>query len=97
MVEYYRKRQRNLGYIDLFPKSVSARQLYLLDIELVLSSCGTVVPLFDYVQDRTEMDAWIEKRGQGGIEDYLAQQNQLSLGGFETNILALNGLSEGSE
>jgi hypothetical protein len=62
-------------YIDLFPKSVSARQLYLLDIELVLSSCGTVVPLFDYVQDRTAMDAWIEKRGQGGIEDYWAQQN----------------------
>ena len=85
------------GYIDLFSKSVSARQLYLLDIELVLSSCGTGVPLFDYVQDRTEMDAWIEKPGQGGIEDYLAQQNQLSLGGFETNILALNGLSEGSE
>jgi hypothetical protein len=75
----------------------SARQLYLLDIELVLSSCGTVVALFDYVQDRTEMDAWIEKPGQGGIEDYLAQPNQLSLGGFETNILALNGLSEGSE
>jgi hypothetical protein len=97
VVEYYRKRQRNLGYIDLFPKSVSARQLYLLDIELVLSSCGTGVALFGYVQDRTEMDAWIEKPGQGGIEDYLAQQNQLSLGGFETNILALNGLSEGSE
>jgi hypothetical protein len=85
------------GYIDLFSKSVSARQLYLLAIELVLSSCGAGVPLFDYVQDRTEMDAWIEKPGQGGIEDYLAQQNQLSLGGFETNILALNGLSEGSE
>jgi hypothetical protein len=85
------------GYIDLFSKSVSARQLYLLAIELVLGSCGTGVPLFDYVQDRTEMDAWIEKPGQGGIEDYLAQQNQLSLGGFETNILALNGLSEGSE
>jgi hypothetical protein len=82
------------SYIDLFPKSVSARQLYLLDIELVLSSCGTVVPLFDYVQDRTEMDAWIEKRGQDGIEDYWAQQNQLSLDGFETNILTLNGLSE---
>jgi len=85
------------GYIDLFSKSVSARQLYLLAIELVLGSSGTGVPLFDYVQDRTEMDAWIEKPGQGGIEDYLAQQNQLSLGGFETNILALNGLSEGSE
>ena len=69
----------------------------MLDIELVLSSCGTGVALFGYVQDRTEMDAWIEKPGQGGIEDYLAQQNQLSLGGFETNILALNGLSEGSE
>jgi hypothetical protein len=49
------------------------------------------------VQDRTAMDAWIEKRGQGGIEDYWAQQNQLSLDGFETNILTLNGLSEGSE
>jgi hypothetical protein len=70
------------SYSDFFPKSVSARQLYLLDIKLVLSSCGTVVPLFDYVQDRTEMDAWIEKRGQDGIEDYRDQQNQLSLDGF---------------
>ena len=52
------------------------------------------MPLFDYVQDRTEMDVWIEKCGQDGIEDYCAQQNQLSLDGFETNILTLNGLSE---
>jgi hypothetical protein len=35
------------SYIDLFPQNIFARQLYLLDIELVLSSCGTLVPLFD--------------------------------------------------
>lgn len=82
------------SYIDLFPASISARQLYVLDIELVLSSCGTVVPLFDHVQDRTQMDAWVEKKGAQGIEDYWEAKNQLSLDGFETNILALNGLSE---
>jgi len=81
-----------LHYMGMFPASVSARQIYILDIEMVLSSCGTVVPLFDYVQDRTEMDDWIENRGASGIEAYWGEKNQLSLDGFESNIIALQGL-----
>lgn len=82
------------SYISLFASNISARQLYLVDIELVLSSCGTLVPLFDYVQDRTEMDVWVDKKGAEGIEKYWVAKNQLSLDGFETNIAALNGLDD---
>ena len=59
-----------------------------------MSSCGTVVPLFDYVQDRTEMNAWVDKKGAQGIEKYWLAKNQLSLDGFETNIAALNGVDD---
>jgi hypothetical protein len=45
------------------------------------------------MQDRTEMDVWVEKKGAQGIENYWVAKNQLSLDGFETNIVALNGLS----
>ena len=82
------------SYINLFASNISARQLYLLDIELVLSSCGTVVPLFDYVQDRTEMNAWVDKKGAQGIEKYWLAKNRLSLDGFETNIATLNGADD---
>ena len=84
-------------YIELFPASISARQLYVLDIELVQSSCGTVVPLFDYVADRTEMDDWIEKKGADGIEHYWLEKNQHSIDGFASNIKQLQGLDENEE
>ncbi len=79
-------------YITVFPNSVASRQIYLLDIELVQVSCGSSVPFFDYVRDRTELTEWSAKQGTKGIERYWAKKNQSSIDGFETNIVARTGI-----
>lgn len=77
-------------YLDLFPKTLGARQIFILDIELVQSSCGYAVPLYSYENDRTILDDWTEKKGTEGIEEYWLDNNQTSLDGSETNIKNLS-------
>ena len=67
-----------------------ARQIVDLSIELVQSSCGFAVPLFDYVGDRTILTAWAAQKGEDGIADYWRQKNTHTLDGQPTEIAALN-------
>ena len=73
-------------FVDLFPASVGARQLVELRIELVQSSCGFQVPLYEFQRDRTLLDDWAHKKGEAGIRDYWREKNVVSLDGLETGI-----------
>ncbi|MCU4677208.1 pyridoxamine 5'-phosphate oxidase family protein [Catenovulum sp. 2E275] len=84
------------SYINLFPHSVAARQIVLLDIELVQSSCGMSVPYFDYQDDRTDLANWSDKQGKSGIEAYWLKKNQTSIDGFQTQIADRSGLIDKS-
>lgn len=64
-----------------------ARQIVVLDIELVLTSCGYGVPLFDYLGERPTLTQWAEKKGEAGLDAYRREKNQFSLDGFPTGIL----------
>ncbi|MGY5451121.1 pyridoxamine 5'-phosphate oxidase family protein [Agarivorans sp. MS3-6] len=81
-------------HIGLFPNRDGARQLYLLDIDMVQSSCGMAVPFFDYVAPREELSKWALKQGDDGIQKYWAKKNQHSLDGVETNILARSKIAD---
>ena len=72
----------------LFPKHTGTRQFFVMDIELVQTSCGYAVPFMDYAGERGGLDAWTENKGKEGIEAYWKEHNQLSIDGFETDILA---------
>ncbi len=72
---------------DLIPAKTGTRQYYLLDVDLVQTSCGYAVPFYDYTEDRVALDKWAEKRGEAGIAEYWAQKNQLSLDGRPTGVL----------
>jgi hypothetical protein len=65
-----------------------ARQIIRLDVELVQTSCGYGVPLFDYKEDRPTLRRWAENKGEGGIAAYRQQKNVRSIDGFETGITA---------
>ena len=69
-----------------FPQLPGARQIYDLHVDLVQTSCGYGVPLFDYRQERPQMDAWAEAKGVEGIEAYWREKNQRSLDGLETGL-----------
>jgi hypothetical protein len=66
---------------------LGARQMVRLDIDLVQTSCGYGVPLFDYTGERDQMDRWAEAKGPDGIEAYWQEKNQISLDGLPTGLL----------
>ena len=73
-------------YISLFPKVAGARQIMLLHIEMVQTSCGYGVPYMTYTQDRTRLKEWGEAKSQEEIEAYWIKKNSQSIDGFDTQI-----------
>ena len=71
---------------SLFNPTPGARQLFDLSVDLVQTSCGMGVPLFDYVEERQQLNNWASKKGDDGIKQYWLEKNQLSLDGKPTNI-----------
>jgi hypothetical protein len=81
-------------YNSRFPISVAARQIFVLDISLVQSSCGMSVPYFSYDGDRDDLAKWSKKQGTDGIEKYWIKKNQKSIDGFETEIIERTGITD---
>lgn len=69
-----------------FEGTAGARQIFVLQVELVLTSCGMGVPLFDYRGQRSQLVEWAEKKGADGIAEYWERKNQVSLDGRPTGI-----------
>ena len=84
-------------YAALFPKFTGTRQIFLLNIDRVQSSCGMSVPYFDYVEDRELLTDWADKRGKEGIEAYWVKKNQTSIDGFNTDIIERTGVENLTE
>ncbi len=63
-----------------------ARQMVLLDIELVQTSCGYGVPLFEYGGERPTLTRWAEGKGEEGVEAYQREKNTRSIDGLPTGL-----------
>jgi len=63
-----------------------ARQIIVQDVEMVQTSCGYGVPLFDYVEERSTLTRWAEAKGEEGLEEYWQLKNASSIDGFPTDI-----------
>lgn len=75
------------GLFDALP---GARQIFIVDIDLVQTSCGMAVPYLDYVGERELLNNWAERKGEIGIKDYWREKNQFSVDGLETDIVKKN-------
>ncbi|HLG40746.1 MAG TPA: pyridoxamine 5'-phosphate oxidase family protein [Chitinophagaceae bacterium] len=71
------------SHFKIYP---STRQIIVADIDLVQTSCGFGVPLYDYTGDRDIHFEWAEKKGTDGLYDYVQQNNLKSLDGLPTNL-----------
>jgi hypothetical protein len=71
----------------LFPAYTGARQVFVLDVELVLTSCGYAVPYYELKGGRPTLTKWADNRGEAGILDYWAEKNMKSLNDEDTGIL----------
>ncbi|MFN8289580.1 MAG: pyridoxamine 5'-phosphate oxidase family protein [Chitinophagaceae bacterium] len=70
-------------HFTLYP---STRQLIIADIDLVQTSCGFGVPLYQYEGDRDIHFEWAEKKGADGLQEYIQHNNLKSLDGLPTDL-----------
>ena len=70
----------------LFPTLPGARQIILLDIESLQTSCGAGVPLYTYTGEREALPRWLKKKGEQGVRDYQHEKNQVSIDGLPTGL-----------
>ena len=73
-------------YIGLFEKVLGTRQLFVMDIEMVQTSCGFGVPVMEFKHNRSELSKWAEKKGESGIKAYHEEKNTVSLNGKPTGL-----------
>lgn len=69
-----------------FPALPGERQIVLLDIESIMSTCGFAVPLYQYQGDRTLLGDFSCKMGEAKMDEYRHQKNQRSIDGLPTYL-----------
>jgi Pyridoxamine 5'-phosphate oxidase len=70
----------------LFPDLPGSRQIFEMTVDLVQTSCGFAVPLFDYGGDRDNLIKWAENKGDEGIAAYWQEKNMKSIDGKPTGM-----------
>lgn len=86
-------RRNSHEYVDLLASKydgtepLGARQMVRLEFDLVQTSCGYGVPLYDYKEERDSLDRWAQSKGQDGIAAYWRDKNVRSIDGFPTGML----------
>jgi hypothetical protein len=71
------------SHFTLYP---STRQIILADINLVQTSCGYGVPLYQYIGERDQHFKWAKKQGKTGLEAYSKENNLRSIDGLPTPL-----------
>jgi Pyridoxamine 5'-phosphate oxidase len=72
-------------YASLFDSYPNTRQIIVADIDLVGTSCGYGVPLYEHTGERSIMFDWADKKGQDGMQAYIQEKNLKSLDGLPTD------------
>lgn len=72
----------------LFPDYAGARNIFVLDIDLVTTSCGTGVPEMSFVKQRADTDLvpWYADLGTTGVDAFWHKKNEVSIDGQPTGI-----------
>ncbi|NOU64189.1 pyridoxamine 5'-phosphate oxidase family protein [Paenibacillus sp. LMG 31461] len=63
-----------------------ARQIMVVDIHEVKSSCGFSVPFYTYEGERNTLQNWAAKQGDEGLHAYWQKKNMTSMDGLATPI-----------
>ncbi len=74
------------NFSSLFPASLAARQIFVLDLSLVQTSCGYGVPFLEWKGERPTLKKWEEAHDLSQIKEYWREKNTLSLDDKYTGI-----------
>ncbi len=78
------------GLLEQFPTLPGTRQIFVLEVDLVQTSCGMAVPQMDFASDRSELNAHNAKQTLDELNAYWERKNTLSIDGKPTGIEALS-------
>ncbi|MFS0728204.1 pyridoxamine 5'-phosphate oxidase family protein [Paenibacillus sp. 1P07SE] len=63
-----------------------ARQIIVIDIHKVQTSCGYSVPFMSYQKERDTLQRWAEHKGEEGLRSYWLEKNMSSLDQLPTSL-----------
>lgn len=69
-----------------FPARVGTRQVVVVDVTRVSTSCGYAVPRMELVGPRDKLDRWAEAKGEDGLVEYRREKNSVSIDGLPTHL-----------
>ena len=75
-------------WLSFFDELPGTRQIMVLHIESVQTSCGFGVPLYEYQGDRDQLTNWATNKGKAGLAEYHRQKNQVSIDGYPTGLMS---------
>lgn len=70
----------------LFTPLPGARQIIVVDVRMVQTSCGYAVPLMDFAGERDTLERWTRQKGEEGLREYRKEKNSVSLDGLPTPL-----------
>ncbi|MBS1792832.1 MAG: pyridoxamine 5'-phosphate oxidase family protein [Acidobacteria bacterium] len=70
----------------LFDDFPGIRQIIVLHVESLQTSCGYAVPVYEFKEDRDQLIEWAAKKGADGIEEYRREKNRTSIDGLPTGL-----------
>lgn len=70
-----------------FEPIAGERQIVVIDIQAVQTSCGYAVPVYDLKAERQKLVQWAERKGEAGLQKYWYEKNRQSIDGLPTGLL----------
>lgn len=83
--------KQDAAWADLaprFPVLPGTRQIILLEIDSVQTSCGFAVPFYEFQGERDTLRRYAETKGEAGMAQYRMENNRVSIDGLPTGLPA---------
>lgn len=74
-------------FYSLFNPLPGKRQIVVLNVNSVQTSCGYGVPIYEFQEDRKNIIEWANKKGEQGVIEYWKEKNITSIDGLPTKLL----------
>lgn len=84
---FHRKDPEWKQWIHLFKNYPGARQIFLVTLNLVQTSCGMSVPYYKYIGERQALNTWANIKGEEGVREFWKTRNMFSIDGLPTRII----------
>jgi len=73
--------------VSRFRPLPGARQIVVVDVQSVQTSCGFGVPYYEFKGERPALIDWALKKGEIGLEEYRRRYNRLSIDGLPSDTV----------